>query len=320
MGRSGYFYEFCKQSKADQLAGKKLSVMDRRLHFFPWWREPTYQLWDDCIIDKEMQEYFREIQTTERMTLSDSQKWWYIKKSRENGDEMKSEFPSTFDESFWVSNQALYYHKEITKLREKKQICAVPYDPSLPVYNNWDLGHNDFNVIFYWQVTRDGQIRFIDCDIGNHESLIYWVGQCRAKPYQYGDWFFPADINHVDYGFGINRMDILDQLGVKYTPVPFEKVEDGIQMVKAKLSQCWFDEVKCAKALVYIENYRKKYNEKFDYYSGPVDDDNAHAADCLRYSIASALTVSSGTGMSAEDLFAMRNRGVKKSNLGWPFG
>lgn len=43
-GRSGYFFDYCKQAQANKDSGKKLSKMDMKFFFFPWWREKNYSL------------------------------------------------------------------------------------------------------------------------------------------------------------------------------------------------------------------------------------------------------------------------------------
>lgn len=43
-GRSGYFYEFCKQAEDLKESGRPLTKMDMRFFFFPWYEEPSYRL------------------------------------------------------------------------------------------------------------------------------------------------------------------------------------------------------------------------------------------------------------------------------------
>jgi hypothetical protein len=43
-GREGYFYDYCKQAEENQKSGKKLSAMDFRFFFFPWYDQPEYRL------------------------------------------------------------------------------------------------------------------------------------------------------------------------------------------------------------------------------------------------------------------------------------
>ncbi len=60
-GRSGHFYDLCQDSQKDELAGKTLTPLDYKFHFFPWWRHPQYSLdgaeFDDIVIPKEYNEF-----------------------------------------------------------------------------------------------------------------------------------------------------------------------------------------------------------------------------------------------------------------------
>ena len=43
-GREGYFFEYCKQAEALKESGRKLTKMDFKFHFFPWYDEKSYRL------------------------------------------------------------------------------------------------------------------------------------------------------------------------------------------------------------------------------------------------------------------------------------
>lgn len=43
-GRDGHFYNMVKGCQEKELKGEKLSQLDFKLHFLPWWREPQYTL------------------------------------------------------------------------------------------------------------------------------------------------------------------------------------------------------------------------------------------------------------------------------------
>jgi hypothetical protein len=43
-GREGYFYDYCKRAEAIAESGRKLTSMDMRFFFFPWYEEPGYRL------------------------------------------------------------------------------------------------------------------------------------------------------------------------------------------------------------------------------------------------------------------------------------
>ncbi len=43
-GREGYFYEFCQRAETLEKNGRKLTNMDMRFFFFPWYEEKSYRL------------------------------------------------------------------------------------------------------------------------------------------------------------------------------------------------------------------------------------------------------------------------------------
>lgn len=43
-GRGGYFYDMCKKAEAMQKRCDILGPLDYKIHFFPWWQEPSYTL------------------------------------------------------------------------------------------------------------------------------------------------------------------------------------------------------------------------------------------------------------------------------------
>jgi hypothetical protein len=98
-GKEGHFYDLCKQSESLQIADKKLSPLDYKFHFFPWYKCPDYTEKQNAIIPVEIQEYFTGLEQ-KGIDLSPDQKFWYYKKLLIQKDDMKREYPSTPDESF----------------------------------------------------------------------------------------------------------------------------------------------------------------------------------------------------------------------------
>ena len=94
-GRVGPCYELFRLSK--EACGKPLSVADWRLHFFPWWNHPDYQLDGFKPTEDVTAKYFAEL-AAEGINLSDARKAWYERKKREQGEDMLQEFPSTIAE------------------------------------------------------------------------------------------------------------------------------------------------------------------------------------------------------------------------------
>jgi hypothetical protein len=49
-GREGYFYQMYKDAQANLHAAKKLTPLDFRFHFFPWWRHTNYRIESESLV------------------------------------------------------------------------------------------------------------------------------------------------------------------------------------------------------------------------------------------------------------------------------
>ena len=86
-GKEGYFYDLCKQAEAMKVANKKLSPLDYKFHFYPWFECPDYSEKQNAVIPKEIQDYFDGLADKE-IRLTDEQKFWYYKKLLIQKDDM----------------------------------------------------------------------------------------------------------------------------------------------------------------------------------------------------------------------------------------
>lgn len=95
-GREGYFYNFSQEAEKLYLEGKKLSSMQQRFFFFPWFREPSYrEKNEEIIIPKEINEYMDRIEGESGRKIDEEQRRWYFLKYKLLQDSMKQEYPST---------------------------------------------------------------------------------------------------------------------------------------------------------------------------------------------------------------------------------
>lgn len=88
--------------------------------------------------------------------LDREQKNWYAAKASSQGDNMAREFPSTAEEAWQVSNEGLYYGRQINQARLEKRIGHVPHDETALVHTAWDLGISDEMAVFFFPVHRQG--------------------------------------------------------------------------------------------------------------------------------------------------------------------
>ena len=210
--------------------------------------------------------------------------------------ELIGQFGDTFGEtlfqqeyycSFDIAVIGAYYSKQLKQARADKRICKVPYVVGHEVYTFWDLGMDDSTTIWFLQHIG-AEKRFIDYYENSGEGLAHYAKVLKEKPYVYGDHYLPHDIEVRELGTGVSRKETLENLGVR--PVmTVERARDsqavlnGIEAARNVLSECWFDEDKCARGLMALEAYRAKYDEeKRKLHNTPEHDWSSHGADAFR--------------------------------------
>lgn len=283
-GREGYFYDFCQQAQNIKKSDKELSELDFKFFFFPWHHHPEYQInSEDVVITQELIDYFESLQNNYGIILSDEQKAWYSKKYITQQDEMKREYPSTPAEAFEAALIGSYYGSQMDQARTEKRITNVPYDPSALVHTAWDLGVGDSMSIWFFQMIGQ-EIHFIDYYENAGEGLPHYKQLLLSKKYNYGNYFAPHDIAARELTHGLTRKEKALQLGINFVQLPRLGVDDGIQAARSLFHRCWFDESKCARGILCLENYRKKWNDKLGCFSTtPLHDWASHGADSFRY-------------------------------------
>lgn len=280
-GRDGYFYDICKQALQNKTSKAKLSKLDFRFHFFPWYGESSYRIGNTLPITKEMQEYFHHLEGL-GIKLDDEQKAWYVNKENTQKDDMRREYPSTPEESWEVSNEGLYYSKQMTMVRSDKRICYVPYDEEIPVHTAWDLGFNDSTSIWFFQVVGK-EIRLIEYLEGSGEALSYWLGELKKRDYVYDKHIAPHDIMVHEYTSGMTRQASARKMGINFVPAQKVEIIPGIDAVRNILNRCWFDESKCQKGIKSLDNYKKDWDERGACWrSQPLHNWASHGADAFR--------------------------------------
>lgn len=192
-----------------------------------------------------------------------------------------------FDQEWFLSTDAAikgaYYQKQLSKIRKDKQITIVPYDPSLPVDTDWDLGIDDLMSIWFSQSLKSGQVRLIDYYSNSGEGIPHYVNVLNQRGYTYGKHYAPHDIGVRELGTGKSRKEVAAKLGLNFETVPDIGLASGIEAVRLLLPRCWFDETKTEAGLEGLTHYRKTWNEKIgEFTDTPVHDWSSHPADAFR--------------------------------------
>lgn len=217
-----------------------------------------------------------------------------IEKDREEGLLSEDLIQQEYYCSFQLGVEGSFYTKYIDKMKLNNQIGQVPWDPSILVNTVWDLGVRDSTCIIWYQI-QGHNIRIIDCYENNKEGLEHYKQVLDSKPYSYGKHFAPHDIAVTEWGTGLSRLEKARQLGISFeirrdkqsraiSAIPDMSIMDGIEAVRSLFSRVWIDEVKCAKLIKALENYRQEYDAKRRIYgSAPLHNWASHFADAMRY-------------------------------------
>ncbi|MBY6093850.1 hypothetical protein [Ferrimonas balearica] len=302
-GRTGYFFDYCIEALNKARAKMKLTALDWKFNFFPWWQDPGYTLADPTIIPQRLHDYFSRLKEKHGIKLNDGQKRWYAKKEETLSDKIKQEYPSTPEEAFEQSIEGTYYQRQFENLYRNQQITKVPHTPGSLVHTIWDLGVNDSTSI--WFVQQHGTSwRVIDYYENDSEGLDFYVNVLHNKRqdlgYQYGIHVGPHDLEVREFTTGKTRKEAALQLGLEFEVCPKMPVNDGIEATRILLPQCWFDETRCRDGVAKLQAYRKEWDARNGVWKDkPSHDEASHAADSFRYFALCADLISRGFKMNA---------------------
>ncbi len=291
-GREGKFYEICQRAEKLQLQAKKLTRRDWKFHFLGWWQDPKNCLNEEetklTIIPHRSVQYFYDIEEEYGIELSDGQKAWYVRTEEDLGSDIKREHPTTSKEAFEETIEGAYFAKQFQQIYREGRVGEFPYTPGVPVDTFWDLGRNDYTVI--WFAQRSGnKYYFIDFhrDTGHEFShYLKLVNDWRVeKGYTYGTHTGPHDLEMADYGGdGRTRMVQAASYGINF--VKIDRVQDkqlSIDAAREWLALCSFDEKKCKVGIGHLERYRKQWDKKLGRWKNePLHDECSDTSDAYQ--------------------------------------
>ena len=311
-GQEGDFYRICEESQAQQRMGMRLTPLDFKFFFFPWWKHPDYAIDADSVpISAQFAEYFAKLEKSNGIYLKPEQKAWYIKKAATQLGDMKREFPSTPKEAFEASVEGAYYGAWMEQAETDGRISDRMADPNKPVHTAWDIGRSDYTSIWFWQ-RFVGECRIVGFYQNCGEGLPHYGVKCMQLYHENG-WsrkeavdYVPHDARVTEWGSDKSRLeqmrdfnksqlarDAARQLGIPdhqalwsfWPNIATEmSIHDGINAVRALLPQCTFDAEHCDEGIRMLKNYRKEWDDNLaKFKDNPRHDINSHGADAFRY-------------------------------------
>jgi len=307
-GRDGYFYDLCKKAQSNKDAGRSLTKLDFRFHFFPWMFHPDYRLDSKhVLISSELNNYFDTIESKTTCKIDVGKRSWYSKKLESQKEDMKREFPSLPEESWESAADGNYYSSYLTKARQQGRITKVFHDPTQPVFSAWDLGFRDSTAIWLFQL-EGKKINVIEYFENSGEALPYYLSWLKGKGYTFENHFVPFDASQHEFGSGLTRTEIARGLGINFTQVANLSISEGIDTVRNILHRCYFDEENCATGIKILDSYRKQWNDKQGCWaSKPLHNFASHGADAFRMLALSISKIDAERKSSVENDFKAIN-------------
>lgn len=191
--------------------------------------------------------------------------------------------------SFEAAILGSYWGRELSAVEKDGRICAVPYEPALPVHTVWDLGVGDSTAIWFFQV-HGPEVRVIDHYEAHGYAVDHYVKVLNDKGYGYGNDYVPHDAKVREWtnagpgGKAKTRIETLIEFKRKPVLVPDHKFEDGINAGRHTLARCVFDADKCADGVEALRQYRREWDDDQRVFrNAPLHDWTSHTADAFRY-------------------------------------
>ena len=195
----------------------------------------------------------------------------------------KDLYEQEFQCSFQAAITGSYYGKIIEELEKSNRITEVPYDDNLKTETWWDLGLKDSTAIWFVQRLQS-QLRVIDYYENSGEGLDFYADVLDSKPYKYDRHIAPHDIKVRELGaYGKSRLETALELGISFDIAPKLSIDDGIEMVRKTLPQCYFDKNKTYQGTEALKAYQKKWDERNQCFKNrPTHNFASHPSDAFR--------------------------------------
>lgn len=270
-GNAGEFYDDCQRAKEIADSGRPLTSLDFKFHFFGWWMGSENEMDPEYVsISVELEKYFTELEAVIGVKLSDRKKAWYSKKSEQQKEDMKREFPGTPEEAFESAIQGAYLAKQISKIIKKGQVVDnIPFEPGVPVNTGWDYGLNDAMTIWLHQRVKF-EDRILAYRFGTDDDVTYYWSELQ-KDFDcvWGYHFLPHDFAHRRGGTAKDAAspprtleNILNDAGMRNTyivPITNSK-ESSIAESRAFLLKCFISKSTTAAGWKCLKNFRREWD------------------------------------------------------------
>lgn len=192
-----------------------------------------------------------------------------------------TDYPNIWEGKCRTAVIGAIYAGEVGQAILDDRIRPVPYDPRKKVHAIWDLGFNDSMAIIMVQ-SGAMELRVIDYIEDNRRTLESYVGELKAKNYNWGYDYLPHDGFSSDYKSGTTADKILRSMGRRVMETPNIGIENGIKAARSLFPAVYFDKSKTARLIECLKRYRRTIS-RTGAEGAPLHDEYSNGADAFRY-------------------------------------
>ena len=266
-GEGGDFHDKSVAAEEMALRGVDLTRKDYKFFFFPWWAEPTYAMARTNVpISPDDTDYFDKIEREAGTTLSLEQRNWWVTEERQQGSDMKREYPATAKEAFEQAIEGAIFADDIAIAYKHKRIGNFPFDKTRPVNTFWDLGHSDETAIWLEQDigSQPTMIGYYENSGEGIEHYLRWLkAWADERQAVFGKHYLPHDGDRKTIWTPEGSMVVMGRLGfrpniVSRHPDKWEAVKIG----RRKFGTVAFDEAGTKEGMQRLKAYRKEWDDR----------------------------------------------------------
>jgi phage terminase large subunit len=199
------------------------------------------------------------------------------------------QYLAEFQCSFDAALKGAYYGDDMTLAEKEGRITQIPHERECDTYAAWDLGMNDFTVIWVFQIVNRNW-HWLKCYGNNNKDLGHYVDWVKSLPFAINEHFIPHDGAHQNRQTGMADIDFLQQRGLNCTLIPRGTTGEKLVRINAtrvKFNRFYFDQAGCGeRALDALRMYRAEYDERNEVLrNNPLHNWASDYADALGYGV-----------------------------------
>lgn len=281
-GKRGHLWNLTERAMTTR--PEDMTEADFHLYFFPWWRDPAYELDGNFEqVDAETRAYFEQAGKETGHAFTERQILWYYKVALPKGLSRFAEYPTTLVECFMAPVPGAIYARFVDAAKAKGRVINFEWEHGALVHTAWDLGSpKNTRTVYFQCVGRE--IHVIDHDTGLDYSPAERVAHMLSKGYHFGTHYLPHDAAAQEKS-GKNFQQQLREAGLENIQIipRCREVWPGINKAAEMFPRMVFHKDRCAALLESLECYHTKEERNSGHQTSiPVHDWASHDADAFR--------------------------------------